>query len=161
MSTEAAAPMKICRRCLTPKDIAQFRPRVAGSELRHSWCLVCHAKCERERNARRRRGEVSGLARELMRAEDKDEAERVCRVAVAGFGGAVGFARALWDCHQAAERGSPTAARILLALLRLKELAAPRRHDVSEMTNEELDERIERLHTKLMATAAADVAAGG
>jgi len=29
------------------------------------------------------------------------------------------------------------------------------------MTNEELDERIERLHTKLMATAAADVAAGG
>ena len=112
MSTETAVPMKVCRRCLTPKDLSQFRPRVAGSELRHSWCLACHARCERERKTRQRRGEVSDLARELMRAKDKDEAERVCKVAVAGFGGAVGFARALWECHEHAERGSPTAARI-------------------------------------------------
>ena len=149
MSTETALPLKICRRCLTPKDIAQFRPRVAGSDLRHSWCLACHATCERERKARQRRGEVSSLARELVRAEDKGEAERVCKVATASFGGALGFARALWQCHEHAKPGSPTAARILLAILRLQELAGPKRPDYSQMCNEELDERIERLHTKL------------
>ena len=149
MATETAVPIKICRRCLVPKDIAQFRPRVAGSELRHSWCLACHATCERERKARQRRGEVSDLARDLMRAEDKGEAERVCRIATASFGGTLGFAKALWNCHESAERGSPTAARILLAILRLQELAGSKRPDFSAMTNEELDERIERLHRKL------------
>ena len=37
----------------------------------------------------------------------------------------------------------------LIALLRLQELAAPKRQDVSMMSNEELDERIERLHRKI------------
>ena len=32
-----------------------------------------------------------------------------------------------WECHRNAELGSPTAARILLALLRLEELTAPAR----------------------------------
>ena len=147
MTTETAELMKICRRCLIPKDIAQFRPRLAGSELRHSWCLACHAKCERDRQARRRRGKVRRLAGELTRAKDLGEAERLCRVAVAGFGGTLGFAKALWQCHEYAKPGSPAAARILLALLRLQELAGPKLPDVTEMSNQELDERIERLHT--------------
>ena len=149
MTTETAVPMKICRRCLVPKDLAQFRPRVAGSELRHSWCLSCHAKCERDRQARRRRGEVGRLAGELTRSKDLGEAERLCRVASASFGGTLGLAKALWQCHEHAKPGSPTAARILLAILRLQELAAPKRPDVTAMDNDELAEHLERLHRKV------------
>jgi len=151
MSTEAAVPMKLCSGyCCRPRPLNEFRPRSAGSDVRHSWCNDCHARGERERRERRRRGEVSDLARELMRAKDRDEAGRVCRVAVASFGGPIGFARALWECHHSAERGSPTAARILLALLRLQELAAPKRRDVCDMSDEELNERVEQLGRKLL-----------
>jgi len=54
------------------------------------------------------------------------------------LGGTLGLAKPLWDCHEHAERGSPTAARILLGLLRLQDLPGPKRRDVAEMDDDEL-----------------------
>jgi hypothetical protein len=159
-STDTTGLVKLCSGyCSLPRPLNEFRARSKDSEVRHSWCNECHARGERERRERRRRDEVNHLAVELGRARDRDEASRLCKVAVAGFGGVYALARKLWQTYEAAEPGSPTAARILLALLRLQELAAPKRPDVTEMSNEELDERLERLHTKLMAKAAAELAA--
>src|SRR4051812_25706669 len=133
--------VKLCSGpCCRARALSWFRPRAAGSPVRHSLCRECHALAEKERRQRRRRGEVSRVAGELTRAKDRDDATRVCRVAIAGFGGVYGFSRRLWETFEAAESGSPTATRILLALLRLQELAAPKRPDCSEMTTEELDE---------------------
>ena len=60
-----------------------------------------------------------------MRAKDAQEAQRVCKVALAAFGGPLGLARSLWECHHRAEPGSPTAARVLLGIANLHRVLSP------------------------------------
>jgi hypothetical protein len=74
---------------------------------------------------------------------------RVCRMALAAFGGTVGVARALWECHRSAEPRSPTAARVLLGIANLHRIIAPSPLDYARMDDADLNERVERLHRKL------------
>jgi hypothetical protein len=118
--------LKLCSGiCCSARPLSEFRARFAGSETRHSTCRECHRLEEKARRQRLRQRKAIGFAGALVRANDRDEATRICRIAVAGFGGAAGFAKALLKCHESAEAGSPTAARILLAILHLRELTSP------------------------------------
>jgi hypothetical protein len=70
-------------------------------------------------------------------------------MALAAFGGTLGVARALWECHRTAEPGSPTAARVLLGIANLHRVIAPPPPDYAMMGDADLNERVERLHRKL------------
>src|SRR4051812_46476282 len=151
MGDTATEMVKLCSGpCCRARALSWFRPRAAGSPVRHSLCRECHALAEKERRQRRRRGEIGSFAVELGRARDRDEASPLCKIAVAGFGGVYALARKLWVTYEAAEAGSPTASRILLALLRLQELTAPARPDYAMMDDADLNERVEQLGRKLL-----------
>jgi hypothetical protein len=126
MNVEATQLVKVCASfCGLPRPLNEFRLRSAGSDVRHSDCASCHARSERLRRAHRQHRQASSLAAELSRVTDRDDAVRVCRMLLSAFGGTLGVARALWECHRSAEPGSPTAARVLLGIANLQRVTAP------------------------------------
>jgi hypothetical protein len=70
-------------------------------------------------------------------------------MAIVGFGGVYSFSRRSWETFEAAEPGSPTAAKILLGLLHLPELTAPARPDFATMSDVDLARTIAKAEKRI------------
>jgi hypothetical protein len=161
MATETAQPMKVCRGfCGRSLPLEAYRLRVTGSNERHGTCPQCHAESERRRRDRKRRGELLGLAGELARVKDAEEAQRLVRGLMVRFRGPLGLAEALWKTYIAAPAGSPTAGRLILGIANLDKAVSPPPKDYSLMNDDELNERVVLLGRKVMAKAAAEADGG-
>lgn len=114
----------VCRECLRPKAIDEFRRRSQGGTQRIRQCRSCHAYAERLRRYGKRSAghnrEMRKMLTRLRRARSQREVEIVCAAMVAAFGGPQRFL-ARWTRQAAAElpKGGLAAFRHLDAILRL------------------------------------------
>lgn len=114
----------VCRDCLRPKAIDEFRRRCQGGTQRIRQCRSCHAYAERLRRYGKRSAghsrEMRKMLTRLRRARSQREVEVVCAAMVTALGGPQRFL-ARWTQQAAAElpNGGLAAFRHLDAILRL------------------------------------------
>jgi len=150
-----AAPeslLKICYSCRRALPLDQFPCRRRGSTAREGRCRNCRARYMRGYRKARRTRTVRHFVSEVRRAESLQRVIGLCATMFNKFGGVEGFVRAWRENIDAAVPGSPACLRTFLALARMAQLVEPVRQppDLSQLTDEELEEELARLLSKAL-----------
>jgi len=155
---------KTCSRCLTPKPLAEFRRRGRNDPAPAAHCKDCHRTGVRKWRDRQRLSKAKRFAQEIGKADDDQKVIRATTAAVAAFRGVLGLASAFKETYESAPVGSPTRGKVMIAMLRLTEVASPLAHrDKNLLSDEDLDRQMaaceKRIADRIIASRNAGSAA--
>ncbi len=146
--SEPSTEMRLCRQCLVPKPIDEFRLRRRGGTERMRQCSSCHSQTEKLRRASRRskleRDAAAKFALDLKNAKNHKQVVLLCNAVIKRFGGMGAFASAWLKQAETAcgeKPGSKKACDFFQAGLRLMEYCEAQRPNMGQMSDEELRTR--------------------
>lgn len=148
---------RICRQCLTPKPLAEYRLRSKTGRLRQHVCNQCHRAEEKARRIQQRerheRRTMQGLVSGIKTARDTRRIMSMAQAAEAEFGSPAEFAKA-WKRHFDAARSLPDGHRrtcdLLCSIVRLNVAANELlpQPDYGRMSDEELKKELRDFEIK-------------
>lgn len=148
---------RICRQCLTPKPLTEFRLRRKDCELRQHVCNKCHRAEEKTRRTQQRerheRRTMQGLVAGIKSARDVRRIMAMAQAAEEKLGSPDDFAR-LWKRHLDAACNLPDGHRrvcdLLCSVVRLNVAANELlpKPDYGRMTDQELEQELRDLEVR-------------
>lgn len=145
--TSDQAQSRLCRDCLLPKPIEDFRLRFRDRPVRLRQCRECHNRAEFIRRSTNRdrlnRQQMAKLLTALKNQRSDLGVKALCRDMAARFGGVDGVV-AHWHRSLDADlqKGGYAAFRHLAAILRLTQYCEQNKPDYGAISEEELEEAI-------------------
>jgi hypothetical protein len=142
--TPDPAESRLCRDCLLPKPIEDFRLRYRDRPLRLRQCRECHNRAESVRRSAHRdrlnRRQMAKLLTAIKNQRSDLGVKALCREMASRFGGVEGIVE---HWHRSLDtdlaKGGYAAFRHLAAILRLSQYCEQNKPNYGTMSDEELE----------------------